>query len=127
MFYGDQRRTVFVLLVAFAVSACGAESPSSPTSSSSQSTDLITYPTGFGGAPTSCVDFNNAKAGPVSVFVTPPSMHVALRTGKCNAAGQVLAEKDTELINVAAPAGANNLVLSNAPASDITIRLTYWK
>ena len=54
-------------------------------------------------------------------------MHVALRTGKCNAAGQVLAEKDSELIHVAAPAGANNLLLSNPPASDITIRLTYWK
>jgi len=126
MFYCE-RRTVFVLLVAFAVSACGAESPSSPTSSSSQTTDLITFPTAFGGAPTSCLDFKNAKAGPVSVFVTPQSVHVVLRTGTCVAAGQALAEKDTELINVSAPAGMNNVLLSNPPASDITVRLTYWK
>ena len=127
MFSCERPRTVLVLLMAFLISACGAGSPSSPTSSSSETTDLITYPTAFGGAPTSCLDFNNAKAGPVSVFVTPPSVHVVLRTGTCVAAGQTLAEKDAELINVSAPAGKNNAVFSNPPASDITVRLTYWK
>jgi hypothetical protein len=87
--------------------------------------------TGFGGATTACIEFTNAKAGTVTVFVTPPSIHLVLRAGTCNAPGQFVAEKDTELVNVNAPAGSNNLRLSNpnlsGPDTPYTLRLTYWQ
>jgi hypothetical protein len=100
-----------VLVAALGVQACGAQNPSSPAPSYSQTTALVTS-TGFGGASTACQEFNNAKAGPVSVFVTPPSIHLVLRAGTCNAPGQIVAEMDTELVNVNAPAGSNHVRLS---------------
>src|SRR3954466_3486997 len=95
-----------VFVPALAVTACGAQSPSGPTYSQ---TSAVVSASGFGGSTTACNEFNNAKAGPVTVFVTPPAIHLILRAGTCNAPGQVLAEKDTELVNVAAPAGANHV------------------
>jgi len=113
-----------------AVSACGAASPSSPSPSYSQSNHIINS-SGFGGSSAVCDEFNNAKAGPVSVFVTPPSIHLALRSGTCNAPGQTLAEKDTELVNVNAPAGPNHVRVFNpnpsGPDTPYMLRLTYWQ
>lgn len=78
-----------------------------------------------------CHEFNNAKAGNVTVFVTPPSIHLVLRTGTCNVPGSILAEKDTELVDVYAPAGSNHVSLSNpnpsGPDTPYTLRLTYWR
>ena len=46
-------------------------------------------------------------------------------------AGQIVAEKDTELANVNAPAGSNNVRVSNPNPSDpnsaFMPRLTYWQ
>ena len=127
MRYDKQARASVVLFAALVVPACGGESPSSPTASYSQRTVIVSS-SGFGGSPTTCEEFNNAKAGPVTVFVTPPSIHLVLRTGTCNAPGQMLAEKDTELVNVSAPAGSNHLRLSNPSELDTPylLRLTYW-
>jgi len=112
------------------ISACGGESPSTPTPAYSQTTHIVTS-TGFGGAATACEAFNNAKAGTVTVFVTPPSIHLVLRSGTCNAPGQILAEKDSELVNVNAPAGSNHVRLTNpnpsGPDTEYLIRLTYWQ
>jgi len=123
-------RASLTLLAILIVPECGGESPSTPTPSYSQTTETFDS-SGFGGAATSCAEFNNAKAGPVSVFVTPPSIHLVLRTGTCNAAGPIVAEKDTELVNVPAPAGSNNVRLSNpnpsGPETPYFLRLTYWK
>lgn len=130
MRYGKEVRAFLMLSAILIVPACGADSPSTPTPSSSQTTHIITS-TGFGGAPTSCIDFNNAKAGAVSAFVTPASIHLTLRTGTCNAPGQLVAEQDTELVNVNAPAGSNNVRLSNptpsGPETPYMLRLTYWQ
>jgi hypothetical protein len=94
----------------------------------SQTTEIVSG-SGFGGSTTVCTEFNNAKAGPVTVFVTPPSIRLILRAETCNAPGQVLAEKDTELVNVGAPAGANHVRLSNPSELDTpyTLRLTFWR
>jgi hypothetical protein len=128
MLYGKQVRASLVLFAPLEVPACGAGSPSTPTPSYSQTTEIV-FGSGFGGADT-CKQFNNAKAGTVSVFVTPPSIHLVLRVGTCNAPGQILAEKDTELLNVNAPAGSNHVRLSNPDPSGsdtpYTLRLTYW-
>jgi hypothetical protein len=125
-----QVRASLVFIAALVVPACGAESPASPTASYSQSTHIINS-SGFGGSPTACDEFNNARAGAVSVFVTPPSIHLVLRSGTCNAPGQTLAEKDTELVNVNAPAGANHVRVSNpnpsGPDTPYMLRLTYWQ
>src|SRR3954464_7874520 len=130
MLHGKQVRASLVFLAALVIPACGAESPSTPTPSFSQTTHIVTS-TGFGGAATACEGFNNAKAGPVTVFVTPPSIHLVLRTGTCNAPGQILAEKDTELVNVNAPAGTNNVRFANpnpsGPDTEYMLRLTYWQ
>jgi hypothetical protein len=119
-----------VLFATLVVSSCGAGSPSTPTPSYSQTTSIVDS-TGFGGAATSCHEFNNAKAGPVSVFVTPPTIHLILGTGTCNAPGQALAEKDTEWVNVNAPAGSDHVRLSNpnpsGPETPYLLRLTYWR
>jgi len=124
MLSGTHALASLVFVPALAVSACGV-SPSGPTYS--QTTEIVSG-SGFGGSTTVCTGFNNAKAGPVTVFVTPPSIHLILRAGTCNAPGQVLAEKDTELVNVGAPAGANHVRLSNPSELDTpyTLRLTYW-
>ena len=54
-----------------------------------------------------------------------------LRTGTCNTPGQILAERDTELVKVNAPAGSNNLRVSNpnpsGPDTAYMLRLTYWR
>lgn len=79
--------------------------------------------------PTSCHEFENAKAGQVSALVTPQSIHLALGTGRCSAPGQVLGEKDNELV-LDAPAGWNHVTLTNPNPSGetpYTIRLTYWR
>jgi hypothetical protein len=127
MRYGKQARASLVLFTALGVQACGGESPSSPTASYSQTTVVVSG-SGFGGSATVCQEFNNAKAGAVTVFVTPPSIHLVLRTGTCNAPGQILSERDTELVNVNAPAGSNHVRLSNPSGLDTayTLRLTYW-
>jgi hypothetical protein len=128
MLSGTRALAALVFVPAFAVSACGGESPSGPTYSQ---TSVVVLGSGFGGAATACEEFNNAKAGPVSVFVTPPSIHLVLRAGTCNAPGQLVAEKDTELVNVNAPAGSNHVRLSNpnpsGPDTPFTLRLTYWR
>jgi len=58
-------------------------------------------------------------------------LHLVLRAGTCNAPGQIVAEKDTELVNVNAPAGANHVRISNpdrsGPDTPFTLRLTYWQ
>jgi hypothetical protein len=127
---GKQLRASLTALAILMVPGCGADSPSTPTPSYSQTTTIVDS-TGFGGAATTCNEFNNAKAGPVSAFVTPPSIHLVLRTGPCNAPGQIVAEKDTELVNVNAPAGSNNVRLSNpnpsGPETPYMLRLTYWR
>jgi hypothetical protein len=128
--FGKQARASLVLFAAFVVPACGGKSPSSPTPSYSQTSEVV-LGSGFGGATTACIDFNNAKAGPVTAFVTPPSIHLVLRAGTCNAPGQIVAESDTELVKVNAPAGSNHLRLSNpnpsGPETPYTLRLTYWR
>jgi len=130
MLHGKQVRASLVFFAAGVVPACGSASPSTPTPSYSQTSTVITG-SGFGGSPTACIDFNNAKAGTVTVFVTPPSIHLVLRAGTCNAPGQIVAEKDAELVNVNAPAGANHVRLSNpnpsGPDTPYTLRLTYWQ
>jgi hypothetical protein len=130
MLSAKRARTSVVLFAALGVPACGAETPSSPAPSYSQTTAIITS-TGFGGASSACQEFNNAKAGPVSAFVTPPSIHLVLRAGTCNAPGQTVAERDTELVNVNAPVGSNHVRLSNPNPSGAdtpyTLRLTYWR
>ena len=77
---------------------------------------------------TSCWDFNNAKAGPVSADVTPRTIHLILAAGRCSAPGQMLAERDAEVVNVDAPAGWNHVTLSNGSDVDVsyTLRITYW-
>ena len=65
------------------------------------------------------------------MFVTPPTIHLVLRTGTCNAPGRIVAEKDTELVDVNAPAGWNHVRVSNPNPSDLNstyiLRLTYWQ
>jgi hypothetical protein len=128
MLSGTRALAALIFVPALAASDCGGQSPSGPTYSQ---TGVVSLFSGFGGATTACQDFNNAKAGPVSVFVTPPSIHLVLRAGTCNAPGQILAEKDSELVNVNAPAGANHVRISNpdpsGPDTPFTLRLTYWK
>jgi hypothetical protein len=128
MLSGTRALAPLVFVPALAVSACGSQSPSGPTYSE---TSVVSLSSGFGGATTVCRDFNNAKAGPVSVFVSPPSIHLVLRAGTCNAPGQIVAESDAELVKVNAPAGANHLRISNpdpsGPDTPFTLRLTYWQ
>ena len=128
MLYGKQMRGSLVLFATLMVPSCGAESPSTPTGQYYQTTSTLTTP-GFNGMPTTCHQFNNAKAGQVGVSVTPQSIHLALGAGMCNAPGQILAEKDTELV-VNAPAGWHHVRLSNPNPSGetpYTIQLTYWR
>jgi hypothetical protein len=130
MLFARRVGVCLVFSAVLVVPACGSKGPSTPTSSPSQTTHVISS-TGFGGAATACIDFVNAQAGAVSAFVTPPSIHLVLRAGTCNAPGQILAEKDTQLVNVNAPAGSNHLRLSNpnpsGPYTPYMLRLTYWQ
>jgi hypothetical protein len=123
-------RGCLTLFIAFGTPACGSQSPSSPTGVYSQTTQIV-QSTGFGGAVEACQEFNNSRAGAVTVFVTPPSIHLVLRVGTCNAPGQIVAEKDTELVNVNAPAGSNHVRLTNpnpgGPDTPYMLRLTYWR
>jgi hypothetical protein len=75
-----------------------------------------------------CWNFNNAKAGPVSADATPRSLHIVLGAGTCSAPGQILAERDGELVNVDAPAGSNHVTLLNRSESEAayTLRITHW-
>src|SRR3954447_20640754 len=123
-------RTSLAAFIALAAPACGSQSPSSPAGVYSQTTEIV-QSTGFGGAVQACQEFNNSRAGAVTVFVTPPSIHLVLRVGTCTAPGQIVAEKDTELVNVNAPAGANHVRLTNpnpaGPDTPYMLRLTYWR
>jgi hypothetical protein len=127
MLYASQARSSFVLLAALTASACGGERPSVPTTPTIQGTDTMSGPA-IVARSTSCWDFNNAKAGPVSADVTPRTIHLSLTVGKCNAPGQMLAERDAEVVNVNAPAGWNHVTLSNGSDVDVayTLRITYW-
>jgi hypothetical protein len=128
MLYRKQVRACALVLAPLIVAACGAENLSTP--SFSQTTHIISS-TGFGAAPSACHEFNNATAGAVTVFVTPPSIHLILRTGTCSAPGQTLVEKDIELVSVNAPAASNNEVASNpnplGPETPYMLRLRYWQ
>src|SRR4029079_7259655 len=77
MLYGKQVRACALVLAPLIVAACGAENPSTPTPSFSQTTHIMSS-TGFGAAPSACHEFNNAKAG----------------AGTCSAPGQTLVEED---------------------------------
>jgi hypothetical protein len=129
MIYGYRVRASLFFFAALVVPACGADSPSTPTPTYYQSTHTLGSP-GFGGSPSTCHNFDNAKAGAVSVQVTPPSIHLVLRAGTCSAPGEILAANDTALTNVNAPAGSNHVRLSNpnpsGPETPYTLGLTYW-
>ena len=128
MLHASQARASFVFLVALTVPACGSsESPSSPTPRYYQSTSTMSGPP-IAAHSSTCWEFDNAKAGPVSADVSPRTIRVILAAGKCSAPGQVLAERDAEVVNVDAPTGWIHVTLSNVSDVDLgyTLRVTYW-
>lgn len=126
MLHGSHARVSLVIFAALAVPACGGQSPSVPTTPYGRGTETLSGPVSAHSS--FCRDFNNAKTGPVSADVVPPSFHLLLGAGTCSAPGQILAEKDGEVANVVAPAGSNHVTLSNPSDSDtsFTLRITHW-
>lgn len=123
-----QSRASLVLLTALAVPACGGgESPSGPTPQYARGTETHSGPP-LAAHSSFCKDFNNARAGAVSADVTPPSIRLTLAVGTCGVPGQILAERDGEVTNVDAPAGANHVTVSNRSDLDTpyTLRITHW-
>jgi hypothetical protein len=127
MVYRRRARAHPALLAGLMLTACGSGSPSVPTPSTSQGTETMSGPP-IAAHSSFCWTFNNAKAGPVSADVTPRSIHVAIGAGACSAPGQMLAERDGEVVNADAPAGANHVTLSNASDQDTpyTLRIIHW-
>ncbi len=129
MLYSNQVRVPFVFLAALAASACGSGSPATPTQpyAGAGSIETVSGPP-IAAHSTACWEFNNTKAGAVSADVTPRTIHLILGVGKCNAAGQVLAEKDGELVNVNAPAEWIHVTLSNQSDVDVPyiLRVAYF-
>jgi hypothetical protein len=115
-----------VACAALAVAGCGAGADPAPTPTYVRGTSTASA-TNFRANTNSCVAFNNARAGEVSAYVTPPWIHLQLGVGTCAAPGQVLAERDGD-VTVDAPAGWNHLTLSNRSGSDTnyTLTLTHW-
>lgn len=127
MLYATRARTCLVVFVVAVGSACGSGSPSEPTRPYTRGTETLSGPN-LAAHSSFCKDFDNAKAGPVSVDVTPPSIHLILGTGTCKAPGQILAAKDGEVTNVDAPEGSNHVTLSNRSNTDtpFTLRIIRW-
>ena len=119
-------RVSLVIFVALAVPACGTESPAVPTTPHARGTETLSGP--ISAHSSFCRDFNNARSGPVSADVVPPSFHLLLGAGTCSAPGPILAEKDGEVANVEAPAGSNHVTVSNRSDLDtsFTLRITHW-
>jgi hypothetical protein len=88
MLHAERVCASLVFFASLMVSACGAESPSTPTPSYYQSTSPLGTP-GFGGASSTCHQFNS------------------------NAPGETLADEGDNEVVVNAPAGWNNVRLSN--------------
>lgn len=114
-----------VLWAALGLPGCGGGN-SAPTPTFVRTTETGSG-TNLAAGTTLCVGFNNARAGEVSVYVTPPSIHLTLRAGTCEAPGQVLTEQDGN-VTADAPAGWNHVTLSNRSAADTayTLSLTHW-
>lgn len=123
----SRTRSCFVLFAGAMVAACGSETASVPKPSSIQGTETMSGPP-IAAHSSFCTNFNNAKAGPVSADVTPRSIHVAVGAGPCSAPGPTLAERDGEVVNADAPAGANHVTLSNPSDLDTpyTLRIVHW-
>jgi hypothetical protein len=112
---------------AVVLTSCGGSGgPTAPTPSFVRGTETAAA-TGFAQHTTFCVEFNNARAGEVSAYVTPPWIHLQLGAGTCAAPGQVLAERDGD-VTADAPAGWNHVTLSNPSDSstNYTLNLTHW-
>ena len=120
-------RVALVALGTVAVSACGADTPSVPTTPHSRGVETMSGPA-IAPQSSMCWGFSNAKAGPVSADVSPRSIHVVLGAGTCSAPGAILAERDGEVVEVDAPAGSNHVMLVNLSDSPVpyTLRVTHW-
>lgn len=114
------------LFAALAVPACGGESPAVPTTPHARGTETLSGP--IPAHASLCKEFDNAKAGAVSAWVSPRSIYLVLGAGTCSAPGQILAEKDGEVTNVDAPAGRNHVRLSNRSDLDtsFTLSIMHW-
>ena len=115
------------LLFLFAAVACGGGGgTSAPTPVYVRGTSTGSA-TGFQAQSTACVEFQNARAGEVSAYVTPDSIVVALVAGSCAAPGQVIDESPGN-VTADAPAGANHIRLTNTTDHTITytFSLTHW-
>ena len=120
--------TAVLLLAALCFSACESnETPVTPTNPSARGTDSLSG-SNLAAQSSFCRGFNNAKAGPVSADITPPFLHLVVRAGPCSAPGQILGEQDGEVANVNAPAGPNQVTVSNRSDTNtaFTLRITYW-
>ena len=120
-------RDLISLLLLSATLACGGGSgTSAPTPVHIRGTSTGSA-TGFQAHSTACVEFQNARAGEVSAYVTPDYIVVALVTGSCATPGDVVAEKAGN-VTADAPAGANHIRLTNTTDDTITytFSLTHW-
>ena len=117
-----------LLFAALCFSACeSSETPAAPTNPSARGTDSLSG-SNLAAQSSFCQGFNNAKAGPVSADITPPFLHLVVRAGPCSAPGQILGEQDGEVANVNAPAGPNQVTVSNRSETNTayTLRINYW-
>ena len=121
------RRFVPLLLLSTAFACGGGSNAAAPTLVPHNRVTTTGVVTGFQAHSTGCVEFENAKAGEVSAYVTPDTLLVALVAGSCAAPGNVIVEKPGN-VTADAPLGTNHIRLTN-PTDDAvtyTISLTHW-